>query len=219
MGSKETVLVFRTAVLAAHSFEPAHYSDIKHDLNVQIESCSGSSLSLPKTINIQRPALDNFGCSGGGGAPSGVKKKRPLELSPSSSSLSKSSSCSVESVDVPDAVKGGGGATDLGEDKENLVIEPIERSEMPGAVFNICYKFMNTETRLLRKILSAHGLIEVGSDCHDFNLLWTGIHLKPDILRNLSAYQRVNHFPRYNLNISGIEDMTKLCNCFSQQVL
>lgn len=82
------------------------------------------------------------------------------------------------------------------DDKENLIIDPIDKSEMPGAIFNICYKFMNTETRLLRKILSGHGLIEVGSDCHDFNLLWTGIHIKPDILRNLSAYQRVNHFPR-----------------------
>lgn len=178
--------MFRTCVLAAHSLEASTYthSDTKHDLNVTPASSNG--LTLPRTLNIQRPAAESGG--GGGGTKS---KKRPLEVSLSSSTLSKSSSCSVESVDVPDAVK-----ADLGEDKENLVIEPIEKSEMPGAVFNICYKFMNTETRLLRKILSAHGLLEVGSDCHDFNLLWTGIHLKPDILRNLSAYQRVNHFPR-----------------------
>ncbi|KXJ80048.1 hypothetical protein RP20_CCG027008 [Aedes albopictus] len=67
---------------------------------------------------------------------------------------------------------------------------------MPAAQLNIFYKFINTETRLLRKILNAHGMGESGSDSNDFNLLWTGIHLKPDILRNLAPYQRVNHFPR-----------------------
>lgn len=31
----------------------------------------------------------------------------------------------------------------------------------------------------------------------DFNILWMGNHPKPDILRNLMPYQKVNHFPRY----------------------
>lgn len=30
----------------------------------------------------------------------------------------------------------------------------------------------------------------------DFNILWMGNHPKPDILRNLMPYQKVNHFPR-----------------------
>lgn len=30
----------------------------------------------------------------------------------------------------------------------------------------------------------------------DFNILWMGNHPKPDILRNLQSYQKVNHFPR-----------------------
>ncbi|XP_049535638.1 tubulin polyglutamylase TTLL5 [Anopheles darlingi] len=72
----------------------------------------------------------------------------------------------------------------------------VTKTEMPAAQLNICYKFINTETRLLRKILNAHGMAESGPECNDFNLLWTGIHLKPDILRNLAPYQRVNHFPR-----------------------
>ncbi|CAO1411784.1 unnamed protein product [Diamesa serratosioi] len=68
--------------------------------------------------------------------------------------------------------------------------------EMPAALFNISYKFMNTETRLLRKILNGHGMVEIGHEQMDFNLLWTGNQLKPDMLRNLSPFQRINHFPR-----------------------
>lgn len=30
----------------------------------------------------------------------------------------------------------------------------------------------------------------------EYNLLWTGCHIKPDVLRNMLSYQRVNHFPR-----------------------
>lgn len=70
------------------------------------------------------------------------------------------------------------------------------RSEMPGAILNIRYRFINTESRLLRKIFISHG-VKDSEDDHLFNVLWTGIHLKPDILRNLLPYQRVNHFPRY----------------------
>lgn len=82
------------------------------------------------------------------------------------------------------------------ENKENSVMAPLNKDDMPASLFNVTYKFLNTETRLLRKILNAHGLVEVGHDATDFNLLWTGNQLKPDMLRNLSQYQRINHFPR-----------------------
>lgn len=67
--------------------------------------------------------------------------------------------------------------------------------EMPATLLNITFKFTNTETKLLKRILSSHGLKEA-KDNQNFNLLWTGLHMKPDILRNLLPYQRVNHFPR-----------------------
>ncbi|XP_054082097.1 probable beta-tubulin polyglutamylase isoform X2 [Zeugodacus cucurbitae] len=66
---------------------------------------------------------------------------------------------------------------------------------MPAYKMKIKYKFMQTETKLLRKIFVRHGLSEVKDD-ENFSILWTGIHIKPDILRNLAPYQRVNHFPR-----------------------
>lgn len=79
------------------------------------------------------------------------------------------------------------------EDKENDV--NFCKVDLPGALLGMTYRFLNTETKLLRKILSSHGLTEV-VDEDMFNLLWTGVHIKPDILRNLVSYQRVNHFPR-----------------------
>ncbi|KAM8703691.1 hypothetical protein ACLKA7_008336 [Drosophila subpalustris] len=66
---------------------------------------------------------------------------------------------------------------------------------MPAHQLKITYKFIQTETKLLRKIFNVHGLTEVQGDSN-FNLLWTGVHMKLDTLRNLTLYQRVNHFPR-----------------------
>ncbi|EDW66473.2 tubulin polyglutamylase TTLL5 isoform X3 [Drosophila virilis] len=66
---------------------------------------------------------------------------------------------------------------------------------MPAHQLQITYKFIQTETKLLRKIFNVHGLTEVQGESN-FNLLWTGVHMKLDTLRNLALYQRVNHFPR-----------------------
>ncbi|XP_052867613.1 tubulin polyglutamylase TTLL5 [Anopheles cruzii] len=150
-------------------------------------------------------------------------KKRQLESSSSSSSLSNASMSSVKggsgdeidpelpssksepalaSVTVAERSEKKHQKKQCKEDdKENhqqqsTAASAVAKTEMPAAQLNICYKFINTETRLLRKILNAHGMAESGPECNDFNLLWTGIHLKPDILRNLAPYQRVNHFPR-----------------------
>lgn len=148
----------------------------------------------------------------GGQAASGKSKKRQLESSSSSSSLSNASLASRDGdepeVDLPTSKSEPMLATAVDkkktlassssqENKENRADGGLPKTEMPAAQLNIYYKFINTETRLLRKILNAHGMGESGSDSTDFNLLWTGIHLKPDILRNLAPYQRVNHFPRY----------------------
>uniref|UniRef100_A0A182PRG6 Tubulin--tyrosine ligase-like protein 5 n=1 Tax=Anopheles epiroticus TaxID=199890 RepID=A0A182PRG6_9DIPT len=140
-------------------------------------------------------------------------KKRQLESSSSSSSLSNASMSSVkggsgDEIDTEMSTSKSEPSLAMAaldkklaqrkqkeENKENQQTAPI-KTEMPAAQLNICYKFINTETRLLRKILNAHGMGESGPECNDFNLLWTGIHLKPDILRNLAPYQRVNHFPR-----------------------
>ncbi|XP_047034170.1 tubulin polyglutamylase TTLL5 [Helicoverpa zea] len=88
------------------------------------------------------------------------------------------------------------------DDSEHLLIKEVESikvlesSHMPARLLKITYKLVNTETKLLHRLLQAHGLQESAPESKDCNLLWSGLHPKPDVLRSLSPYQRVNHFPR-----------------------
>ncbi|XP_063627846.1 tubulin polyglutamylase TTLL5 [Cydia splendana] len=87
------------------------------------------------------------------------------------------------------------------DDSEQLVkevdsVKVLESNCMPARLLKITYKLVNTETKLLHRLLQAHGLVEAVPDARDVNLLWSGLHPKPDVLRSLSPYQRVNHFPR-----------------------
>ncbi|XP_044745642.1 tubulin polyglutamylase TTLL5 isoform X2 [Coccinella septempunctata] len=68
--------------------------------------------------------------------------------------------------------------------------------EKPAYKLHITYKVLQAETKLLSKLLDCHGVTEVAANSSDFNLLWTGSHLKPGLLRSLGPHQRVNHFPR-----------------------
>ncbi|XP_074854891.1 tubulin polyglutamylase TTLL5 isoform X2 [Carettochelys insculpta] len=65
-----------------------------------------------------------------------------------------------------------------------------------GEHYRLSYKIVKTDSRLVRSILAAHGFHEVHPNSNDYNLMWTGSHLKPYLLRTLSDTQKVNHFPR-----------------------
>uniref|UniRef100_A0A8C3UC53 Tubulin--tyrosine ligase-like protein 5 n=1 Tax=Catharus ustulatus TaxID=91951 RepID=A0A8C3UC53_CATUS len=65
-----------------------------------------------------------------------------------------------------------------------------------GERFHMSYKIVRTDSRLVRNILTAHGFHEVHPNSSDYNLMWTGSHLKPCLLRSLTDVQKVNHFPR-----------------------
>ncbi|XP_049626275.1 tubulin polyglutamylase TTLL5 [Suncus etruscus] len=65
-----------------------------------------------------------------------------------------------------------------------------------GERYHLSYKIVRTDSRLVRSILAAHGFHEVHPSSTDYNLMWTGSHLKPFLLRTLSEIQKVNHFPR-----------------------
>ncbi|XP_047591287.1 tubulin polyglutamylase TTLL5 isoform X8 [Lutra lutra] len=65
-----------------------------------------------------------------------------------------------------------------------------------GERYRLSYKIVRTDSRLVRSILTAHGFHEVHPSSTDYNLMWTGSHLKPFLLRTLSEAQKVNHFPR-----------------------
>ncbi|XP_063146200.1 tubulin polyglutamylase TTLL5 isoform X3 [Candoia aspera] len=65
-----------------------------------------------------------------------------------------------------------------------------------GERYRLSFKIVRTDSRLVRSILSAHGFREVHPSSNEYNLMWTGSHLKPYVLRTLTDIQKVNHFPR-----------------------
>ncbi|XP_071602050.1 tubulin polyglutamylase TTLL5 isoform X4 [Heliangelus exortis] len=65
-----------------------------------------------------------------------------------------------------------------------------------GERYHLSYKIVRTDSRLVRNILAAHGFQEVHPSSSNYNLMWTGSHLKPYLLRSLTDIQKVNHFPR-----------------------
>ncbi|XP_041858327.1 tubulin polyglutamylase TTLL5-like isoform X2 [Melanotaenia boesemani] len=65
-----------------------------------------------------------------------------------------------------------------------------------GERYNLAFKIIRTESCLVRGILTNHGFHEVHPNSKDFNLMWTGSHLKPYVLHSLQDFQKVNHFPR-----------------------
>ncbi|XP_073339279.1 tubulin polyglutamylase TTLL5 [Pagrus major] len=65
-----------------------------------------------------------------------------------------------------------------------------------GERYHMAFKIVRTESRLVRELLTNHGFHEVHQNSNDFNLMWTGSHLKPYLLRSLQDFQKVNHFPR-----------------------
>ncbi|XP_076816779.1 tubulin polyglutamylase TTLL5-like isoform X3 [Clavelina lepadiformis] len=65
-----------------------------------------------------------------------------------------------------------------------------------GEKYHLAYKMVKTESKLVRSVLSAYGFHEVHPNSAEFNLMWTGAHLKPFSLRSLQDFQKVNHFPR-----------------------
>ncbi|XP_043224022.1 tubulin polyglutamylase TTLL5-like [Amphibalanus amphitrite] len=65
-----------------------------------------------------------------------------------------------------------------------------------GRQYQMLFKMQNTDSKLFRRVMDVHGISESSASVSDFNILWTGVHPKPFVLRNLYDYQRVNHFPR-----------------------
>ncbi|KAG8448959.1 hypothetical protein GDO86_015867 [Hymenochirus boettgeri] len=80
-----------------------------------------------------------------------------------------------------------------------------------GERYRLSYKIVRTDSRLIRRILSGHGFQEVNANSNDFNIMWTGSHIKPYILRNLASFQKVNHFPRQEGEYISYELTRKDC--------
>lgn len=75
-----------------------------------------------------------------------------------------------------------------------LTLPPESKAE--AEKFHLTYKFVKTECKLVRSILNVHCFREVHPNSSNFNLMWTGSHIKPHTLRGLQDFQKINHFPR-----------------------
>lgn len=65
-----------------------------------------------------------------------------------------------------------------------------------GDKYQMRFKMIKCNQRLVRTILHSYGFEQCSQKNPNFNLLWTSSHLKPHILRALTPWQRINHFPR-----------------------
>ena len=190
MGSKETMLVFRTSVLSENATNL-----INNDM-ADLEQLS-SSTSSAEDFGLVPPPPSTMPL--GKRQPSENYSTPPLPLiAKNSANKSNRSRLVLEDELQQQQLNTKENVSDNAlEFKTNFKTNPkaTSRSGMPAALLNIQYKFLCTESRLLRKILHSHGIRE-SDDEQLFNILWSGSHLKPDVLRSLSPYQRVNHFPR-----------------------
>lgn len=77
-----------------------------------------------------------------------------------------------------------------------LLLTLTPQSKAEAEKYHLTYKFVKTECKLVRSILGVHCFKEVHPNSSNFNLMWTGSHIKPHTLRGLQDFQKVNHFPR-----------------------
>uniref|UniRef100_A0A8C5PQG0 Tubulin--tyrosine ligase-like protein 5 n=1 Tax=Leptobrachium leishanense TaxID=445787 RepID=A0A8C5PQG0_9ANUR len=85
-----------------------------------------------------------------------------------------------------------------------------------GERHRLSYKMLHTDSRLIRDILAAHSFHQAHSNSKHFNLLWTGTHVKLFILRSLTSFQKVNHFPR-SYELTRKDRLCRNIQCMQQR--
>lgn len=154
----------------------------KRDFKGVLSDINGTNLNVDQIPNIHKPLVGKK-----------ILPMKKLGMSSKSSSLP----CSINSLDSDKSIFGLNIASRSTKSTDPKKIKVPDRKKMPAAILNVRYKTAMAETKLLSKMLQAHGLVDVETNSKDFNLMWSGLHPKPDILRSLASHQRVNHFPRY----------------------
>ncbi|KAM3717069.1 Tubulin polyglutamylase ttll-5 [Dirofilaria immitis] len=65
-----------------------------------------------------------------------------------------------------------------------------------GEKYHLRFKMIKCNQVLVKTILHSYGFEQCSSKNSNCNIIWTGSHLKPHVLRAMASWQRVNHFPR-----------------------
>ncbi|XP_075266070.1 uncharacterized protein LOC142358558 isoform X5 [Convolutriloba macropyga] len=80
--------------------------------------------------------------------------------------------------------------------RADAILEKESTAKCVGEKYHLAFKIVRTECKIVRSVLVSHGFHEVHPNSLDFNVMWTGSHIKPYVLRGFSEFQKVNHFPR-----------------------
>lgn len=62
-----------------------------------------------------------------------------------------------------------------------------------GEPYELLYKLLKTESKLVRSTLEAGGFHY--TEGHDWNMMWINTSSKPYVYEGLNEYQKINHFP------------------------
>ena len=65
-----------------------------------------------------------------------------------------------------------------------------------GVKFNMCFKMVKSDSRLIKSVLFSYGLLQCSRKNPNVNLIWSNTHMPGHVLRSLLPWQRLNHFPR-----------------------
>ncbi|EFO28426.1 hypothetical protein LOAG_00072 [Loa loa] len=65
-----------------------------------------------------------------------------------------------------------------------------------GEKYHLRFKMIKCNQALVKTILHSYGFEQCSSKNSNCNIIWTGSHLKPHVLRSMASWQRVNHFPK-----------------------
>ncbi|KAE9556711.1 hypothetical protein FO519_000117 [Halicephalobus sp. NKZ332] len=66
----------------------------------------------------------------------------------------------------------------------------------PGVKFNMCFKMVKSDSRLIKSVLFSYGFLHCSRKNPNVNVIWSNTHMPGHVLRSLLPWQRLNHFPR-----------------------
>ncbi|VDM65084.1 unnamed protein product [Strongylus vulgaris] len=76
------------------------------------------------------------------------------------------------------------------------VAELREKYTQTGENYNLAFKMLNSDTKLVKTVLHSHGFTQCSRKNPSFNILWCGSSVRATHMRTIQPWQRINQFPR-----------------------
>ncbi|KHJ85981.1 Tubulin-tyrosine ligase family protein, partial [Oesophagostomum dentatum] len=71
-----------------------------------------------------------------------------------------------------------------------------EKYTQTGENYNLAFKMINSDTKLVKTVLHSHGFTQCSRKNPSFNILWCGSSVRATHMRSIQPWQRINQFPR-----------------------